>query len=61
MERKSLKAEWDETGELPYVLDLLYDVKHWDDVVAVMSNLPTRCSCTPEELEEMVIEYGYYL
>lgn len=61
LERKSLKVEWDERGELPYVLDLMYDVKVWEDVEAVMAGLPTRCDCTAEELEELVLEAGYYL
>jgi predicted metalloenzyme YecM len=61
LERKSLKEYWDERGKLPYVLDLFYDVKVWEDVEAVMAGEPTRCDCTAEELVQLVEEAGYYL
>jgi predicted metalloenzyme YecM len=61
MVHKSLKEYWDERGELPYVLDLMWDVKSWEDVEVVMAGLPTRCDCTPAELAEAVRELGYYL
>jgi hypothetical protein len=61
LDYKSLKVDWDETGKLPYVLDLMWDVKSWEDVVAVMAGRPTRCDCTPAELAAAVRELGYYL
>jgi hypothetical protein len=39
----------------------MYDVKVWEDVVAVMTGEPTRCDCTAEELVRLVEEAGYYL
>jgi hypothetical protein len=61
MVHKSLKEYWDERGKLPYVLDLMWDVKSWEDVEVVMAERPTRCDCTPAELAEAVRELGYYL
>ena len=60
-ELKHLIEYWDEQGKLPYVLDLMWDVKSWEDVEAVMAERPTRCDCTPAELAAAVRELGYYL
>lgn len=57
-----LKEYWEEHyWKLPYVLDLMYDVKSWSDVMDVMNGRPTRCGCTLAELEELALSQGYYL
>lgn len=43
---------------LPYVFDLLYDLKHMDEVKAIAAGEPRASSATPEDLKKLFISQG---
>ena len=47
--------------ELPYIFDLLYDIKTREDINDILEGRPTRCSCTKTQLLELANEIGFIL
>ena len=47
--------------ELPYIFDLLYDIKTIEDIQDIMQGNPTRCTCSKKELIELAQEIDYEL
>jgi len=51
----------DTLEELPYIFDLLYDIKSKDDINDILDGFPTRCTCSKSELIQLANEIDYVL